>query len=75
MSNRAHCIKVDKLIDPACGSSSLLMKVASMAPEKYPIQIYGQENEVTTAGISKMNMVIHNFSTARLEVGDTFANP
>lgn len=78
----ASVLEIDKIkkndmtcYDPACGSGSLLMKAASCAPIEYPIQIYGQENEPTTAGISKMNMVIHNFSTAKLEIGDTFSAP
>ena len=44
--------------DPACGSGSLLIRAADEAP--FEIAIWGQEKEVTTAGLAKMNLVLHN---------------
>lgn len=59
--------------DPACGSGSLLLKVAAEAG-KY-ITLEGQEKDVTTAGLARMNMILHNFPSANILQGDTLANP
>jgi type I restriction enzyme M protein len=59
--------------DPTCGSGSLLLKVADEAGKE--ISLYGQEKDVTTAGLARMNMILHGFPTARIETGDTLVNP
>ena len=59
--------------DPACGSGSLLLKVAGEAGKH--ITLEGQEKDVTTAGLARMNMILHNFPTANIQQGDTLANP
>jgi type I restriction enzyme M protein len=59
--------------DPTCGSGSLLLKVADVAGKM--ITLYGQEKDVTTAGLVRMNMILHGFSTARIETGNTMVNP
>ena len=61
------------IYDPACGSGSLLIRAADEVP--FAIAAYGQEKDVTTAGLAKMNMVIHNKPTAVIESGSTFSNP
>ncbi|WP_157772762.1 class I SAM-dependent DNA methyltransferase, partial [Pseudoponticoccus marisrubri] len=45
--------------DPTCGSGSLLLKVASQAERQ--ITLEGQEKDVTTAGLARMNMILHDF--------------
>ena len=45
--------------DPTCGSGSLLLKVAAEAGNK--ITLEGQEKDVTTAGLARMNMILHDF--------------
>jgi len=59
--------------DPACGSGSLLIRAADEAP--FEISIWGQEKEVTTAGLAKMNLVLHNKATGEIAVGNTFSAP
>ncbi|MDR2164977.1 MAG: type I restriction-modification system subunit M, partial [Zoogloeaceae bacterium] len=59
--------------DPTCGSGSLLLKVAAQAGKQ--IALYGQEKDVTTAGLARMNMILHDFPTATILTGDTLANP
>ncbi len=59
--------------DPTCGSGSLLLKVAAEAGKQ--ITLEGQEEDVTTAGLARMNMVLHSFPTASILPGDTLANP
>ena len=59
--------------DPTCGSGSLLLKVAAEAGK--PITLEGQEKDVTTAGLARMNTILHNFPTASIVNGNTLAAP
>ena len=59
--------------DPTCGSGSLLLKVAAKAGKR--ITIEGQEKDVTTAGLARMNMILHDFPTANIVSGNTLAAP
>jgi type I restriction enzyme M protein len=60
--------------DPTCGSGSLLLKVAAEAPTE--VTLYGQEKFVVTAGLARMNMILHNYATAVIEGGaSTLADP
>jgi type I restriction enzyme M protein len=62
------------LYDPACGSASLLIRAAEAAPGS--ISVYGQEKEITTAGLARMNLVLHNLATAEIKGGySTFSDP
>lgn len=62
------------LYDPACGSGSLLIRAAEAAPVE--VAIYGQEKEGTTAGLARMNLVLHNRATAEIKGGySTFSDP
>lgn len=59
--------------DPTCGSGSLLLKVGDAATTK--VTLYGQEKEAPTAGLARMNMILHNNPTAEIRQGNTLANP
>lgn len=59
--------------DPACGSGSLLLKVANAAP--HGITIYGQEKDNATWALAKMNMILHGYEDAELRKGDTITSP
>lgn len=62
------------LYDPACGSGSLLIRAAEAA--NVDVAIYGQEKDVTTAGLARMNLVLHNHATAEIKGGySTFSDP
>lgn len=76
----AKVIGIDKaersditVYDPACGSGSLLIRAADEAP--CDVSIYGQEKENTTAGLAKMNLVLHNKATGEIYAGNTFSDP
>ena len=76
----AKVIGIDKVddpdtsvYDPACGSGSLLIRAADEAP--IDVAIYGQEKEITTAGLAKMNLVLHNKATGEIYAGNTFSDP
>ncbi len=67
----------DKSIyDPACGSGSLLLKASSLAGTK-GLTIYGQEKDISTTALCKMNMILHNSATADIAKGgsSTLSNP
>jgi len=59
--------------DPTCGSGSLLLKVAAESGK--PITLEGQEKDVTTAGLARMNMILHDFPTANVLSGNTLTSP
>lgn len=59
--------------DPTCGSGSLLLKVATQANNT--ISLYGQEKDVSTASLARMNMILHNNETAEISTGNTIAAP
>lgn len=67
----------DKSIyDPTCGSGSLLLKASSLAG-KNGLTIYGQEKDISTRALCKMNMILHNSTDADIAKGgsSTLSNP
>lgn len=63
----------ETIYDPTCGSGSLLLKAADVAP--HGITIYGQENDNATRALAVMNMWLHNFADADIKQGNTMATP
>jgi type I restriction enzyme M protein len=61
------------IYDPTCGSGSLLLKAADEAPRS--ISIYGQEMDVATWALARMNMILHGHPTAEMWRGNTLAAP
>ena len=63
--------------DPTCGSASLLLKIGSMASQGKDVRItlYGQEKDSSTAGLARMNMILHDYATAEIKQGNTLSNP
>src|SRR5690606_4351424 len=60
--------------DPACGSGSLLIRASNEAPKG--LSIYGQEYDNVTAGLAKMNLVLHNKAEGVIMGGSsTFSSP
>ncbi len=69
--------KQDKSIyDPTCGSGSLLLKASSLAGKK-GLSIYGQEKDISTTALCRMNMILHNSADAEIAKGgsSTLSNP
>ncbi|MCR9065656.1 MAG: type I restriction-modification system subunit M, partial [Cytophagales bacterium] len=69
---------LDKVLDFACGSGSLLLNVRKrIKKEKGTIgKIYGQENNITTFNLARMNMLLHGMKDSEFEIfhGDTLRN-
>ncbi|MGC9972981.1 MAG: type I restriction-modification system subunit M [Bryobacteraceae bacterium] len=59
--------------DPTCGSGSLLLKVADAGRLKPTL--YGQEKDAATAGLARMNMILHDNAGAEIKQGNTLSNP
>ncbi len=67
--------KTQTVYDPACGSGSLLLKVAAEA-KPIDISIYGQEKDNPTAALAILNMWLHGEPTAVIKKGQsTLSNP
>jgi type I restriction enzyme M protein len=62
-----NAIAATTAYDPTCGSGSLLLKVAAEAGKH--ITLEGQEKDSTTAGLARMNMILHDFPTANIVSG------
>jgi type I restriction enzyme M protein len=69
----ANSVASTTAYDPTCGSGSLLLKVAAEAGKH--ITLEGQEMDVTTAGLARMNMILHDFPTANILTGNTLSAP
>ena len=70
--------KLNKVLDFACGSGSLLLNVRKRMKEKGGTvgKIYGQEKNITTYNLARMNMLLHGMKDTEFEIfhGDTLLN-
>ena len=68
--------KIDKVLDFACGSGSLLLNVRKEMGSNGIGKIYGQEKNITTYNLARMNMLLHGVKDTEFEIhhGDTLAN-
>jgi type I restriction enzyme M protein len=71
--NAQNSVVATTAYDPTCGSGSLLLKVAAEAGKR--ITLEGQEMDVTTSGLARMNMILHDFPNATIMAGNTLASP
>ncbi len=70
--------KLDKVLDMACGSGSLLLNVRKRIRDNGGSvgKIYGQEKNITTYNLARMNMLLHGMKDTEFEIfhGDTLEN-
>lgn len=64
----------DRLYDGTCGSGGLLLKGFHQVESK-KVRIYGQEQNMQTWALCRMNMFLHGVDDAVIWQGDTIANP
>jgi type I restriction enzyme M protein len=71
-----HAAAMDQptVYDPTCGSGSLLIKAADQAATT-KLAIYGQDMDVATWALARMNMILHGHPTAEIWRGNTLAAP
>jgi len=68
-----------RICDPTCGSGGMLvqsvyhLREGGQNPKN--ISLFGQERNLGTWAICKMNMLLHGLLSARLEKGDTLRSP
>src|SRR5881397_1270956 len=72
--DRAGELKEPTVYDPTCGSGSLLIKAADRASTAR-LAIFGQEMDVATWALARMNMILHGHPTAELWRGNTLSAP
>lgn len=70
--------KLENVLDFACGSGSLLLNVRRRMKEEGGTigKIYGQENNITTYNLARMNMLLHGLKDTEFEIfhGDSLKN-
>lgn len=71
--------RIDKVLDFACGSGSLLLNVRHQMNRdgrRGIGKIYGQEKNITTYNLARMNMLLHGVKDSEFEIfhGDTLLN-
>ena len=64
----------NRVSDPACGSGSLLLKVAKEIGSQN-VALNGQEVNGSTWALARMNMFLHEMDNATIMWGDTLNNP
>ena len=70
--------KINKIYDPACGSGSLLLQAKKQFNEHIIEDgFYGQEINMTTYNLARMNMFLHNINYDKfsIERGNTLLDP
>lgn len=69
----------DSIGDPACGSGGMLVETVAAVREAggdpRTLHLYGQEVNLTTAAIAKMNLYLHGLEDFKIVRGDTFREP
>ena len=68
--------KLNKVLDFACGSGSLLLNVRKQMGPNGIGKIFGQEKNITTYNLARMNMLLHGVKDTEFEIhhGDTLLN-
>ena len=68
--------KINKVLDFTCGSGSLLLNVRHEMGANGIGKIYGQEKNITTYNLARMNMLLHGVKDTEFEIhhGDTLVN-
>lgn len=71
----------ETIYDPACGTGGMLLgavahvQEAGGDPRTFFGKLYGQERNLTTASVARMNLLLHGIEDFAIEQGDTLRNP
>jgi type I restriction enzyme M protein len=71
----------DHIYDPTVGSGGFLLEAYDYLKQKSgekiakTLYLYGQEQELSTFAIARINMFLHGLDSADIRRGDTLANP
>jgi type I restriction enzyme M protein len=69
----------ESVYDPACGTGGMLLESVHHLKEKKKdyrtLKLYGQEKNLTSSSIARMNMFLHGIEDFQIQRGDTLRNP
>jgi type I restriction enzyme M protein len=71
----------ESIYDPACGTGGMLLAAVAHVrdrggdPRTFFGRLYGQEKNLTTAAVARMNLFLHGIEDFVIERGDTLRNP
>ena len=71
----------ESIYDPACGTGGMLLGAVQHVEEMHGDakrlwgRLYGQEKNLTTSGIARMNLFLHGIEDFQIVRGDTLRNP
>jgi len=71
----------ESIYDPACGTGGMLLAAIDHVkqnggdPRTFFGKIYGQEKNLTTSSVARMNLVLHGIEDFKIEREDTLRNP
>ena len=69
----------DTIYDPACGSGGMLLEafnsVKKQGGDVRTLKLYGQEKNLTTSSIARINLFLHGVGDFSIIKGDTLRNP
>jgi len=69
----------ESIYDPTCGTGGMLMVTAAhlkkQGKEYRNLKLYGQEINIITSAVARMNMYLHGIEDFQIAQGDTLAKP
>lgn len=69
----------ESIYDPTCGSGGMLLSAAvevkRQGREWRNLKLFGQERNLLTSAIARMNLFLHGFEDFQIVRGDTLAEP
>jgi type I restriction enzyme M protein len=69
----------ESVYDPTCGSAGMLVsaviELKRQGKEHRTLELYGQERNLTTSAIGRMNLFLHGIENFDIVRGDTLADP
>lgn len=71
--------ETDSVYDPACGTGGMLLEafnyVREQGGEYRRLRLHGQEKNLTTSSIARMNLILHGLEDFTIHRGDTLRSP
>ena len=69
----------ESVYDPTCGTGGMLLECVNhlkkRSKEYRNVRLFGQEKNIITSTIARMNMLLHGFEDAKIGRNDTLSNP
>ena len=69
----------ESIYDPTCGTGGMLIECVNHLKKQNKdfrtLKLFGQEKNIITSGIARMNMFLHGFEDSKIKRGDTLRDP